>query len=119
MKKILIVDDNELNVTILLNAFGKVYDVRVALSAQEAFEAIEDELPDLMVLDIIMEEMSGIEVCKQIKSEERTKHIPVIFLTAAHEALKKSAYAAGADDFMGKPFERAVLRSKIKRLIKG
>ncbi len=119
MKKILIVDDNELNITILLNILGSVYDVSVALSAKEAFEAIEDELPDLIVLDIIMDEISGIEVCKKIKSGKRTEHIPVIFLTAAHDTLKKYAYDAGADDFMGKPFEGALLRSKIKRLIKG
>ncbi len=118
MTKILIVDDNELNITILLNALGSEYDVSVALSAKEAFEAIEEDLPDLIVLDIIMDKISGIEVCKKIKSEKRTDHIPVIFLTAAHDALKESAYKAGADDFMGKPFEGAVLRSKIKRLIK-
>jgi len=119
MKHILIVDDNELNITILLNALGDMYDVSVALSAEEAFEAIEDELPDLMVLDIIMDEMSGIEVCKKVKSDEKTEHIPVIFLTAAHDTLKSTAYDAGADDFMGKPFESALLRSKIKRLING
>lgn len=119
MKKILLVDDNELNITILLNALGKSYDASVALSAKDAFEAMADELPDLIVLDIMMEGMSGIEMCKKIKSEKRTAHIPVIFLTAAHDALKDSAYDAGGDDFMGKPFEGAILRSKIKRLIKG
>jgi len=118
VNKILIVDDNELNITILLNALGSIYDISVALSAKEALEAIEEELPDLIVLDIIMDEMSGIELCKKIKNEEITKHIPVIFLTAAHDALKESAYKAGADDFMGKPFEGAILRSKIKRLIR-
>ena len=117
MKKILIVDDNELNITILLNTLKDMYDISVALSAKEAFEAIEDELPDLIVLDIIMDEISGIEVCQKIKGEERTAHIPVIFLTAAHDALKETAYKAGADDFMGKPFEGALLRSKIKRLL--
>ena len=118
LKKILIVDDNELNITILLNTLGDMYDVSVALSAQEAFEAIEEELPELIVLDIIMDEVSGIEVCKKLKSDEKTEHIPVIFLTAAHDTLKSSAYDAGADDFMGKPFEGAILRAKIKRLIK-
>lgn len=118
MKKILIVDDNELNITILLNILGSKYDISVALSAKETFEIIEDELPDLIVLDIIMDEMNGIEVCKKIKSDKRTEHIPIIFLTAAHDVLKESAYEAGADDFMGKPFEGAMLRSKIKRLIK-
>ncbi|MEA2048083.1 MAG: response regulator [Campylobacterota bacterium] len=118
MKTILLVDDNDLNITILLNALGTEYDMRVALSAKEAFEAIEEELPDLMVLDIIMAEMSGLEVCKKLKSEKRTQHIPVVFMTAAHDILEDSAYEAGADDFIGKPFEAAILRSKIKRLIK-
>jgi len=114
----LIVDDNELNITIFLNALGDRYDVSVALSAKEAFEAIEDELPDLIVLDIMMDEMNGLEACKKLKNEMKTEHIPVIFLTAAHDTLKESAYEAGADDFMGKPFEGAILRSKIKRLVK-
>ncbi len=118
MKKILIVDDNELNITILLNALGNLYDISVALSGREAFEAIEEELPDLIVLDIIMDGISGIEVCKKIKSEKRTEHIPVVFLTAAHDALKDMAYEAGADDFLGKPFEGAMLQAKIQRLIK-
>jgi CheY-like chemotaxis protein len=117
LKKILIVDDNELNITLLLNTLGSEYDLSAALSAQEAFEAIEEELPDLIVLDIMMDGMDGLEVCKRIKSEKQTAHIPVIFLTAAHDALKESAYKAGADDFMGKPFEAAILRSKIKKLI--
>ena len=118
MKKILIVDDNELNIMIVLNVLGNRYDVSVALSATEAFEAIDDELPDLIVLDIVMEGISGLEVCKKIKSEKKTEHIPVVFLTAAHDALKEAAYEAGADDFIGKPFEGAVLRSIIKKLIK-
>ena len=118
MKRILIVDDNELNITILLNTLGNTYDVSVALSAKEAFEVLDDELPDLIVLDIMMEEMSGIEMCKKIKSEKRTEHIPVIFLTAAHDALKESAYEAGADDFMGKPFEGACIAFKNKKIAK-
>lgn len=117
MKKILIVDDNELNITILLEALGSLYDVSVALSAKEAFEVLEEELPDLIVLDIIMGEISGIEVCKKVKHEEKTQHIPVIFLTATYEALKTLAYDAGADDFMTKPFKADLLRAKIKTLI--
>jgi len=116
-KKVLLVDDNELNITILLNALGDFYDVSVALSGSEALEAIEDELPDLIVLDIYMDGISGIDVCKKIKKEKRTEHIPVIFLTAAHEALRDIANEAGADDFMGKPIEGAILRSKIKKLL--
>jgi putative two-component system response regulator len=117
MKKVLLVDDNELNITILLNALGDFYDVSVALSGAEALEAIKDELPDIIVLDIYMDDISGIDVCKKVKNEKNTKHIPIIFLTAAHEALREIASEAGADDFMGKPIEGAMLRSKIKRLL--
>lgn len=116
LKKVLIIDDNEMNITILLNTLGSTYDISVALNGKEAFEALKDEIPDLIVLDIIMGEISGLDVCKKVKSYERTKHIPVIFLTAAHDALKESAYEAGADDFMSKPFEGDLLRSKIKKL---
>jgi len=117
-KKVLLVDDNELNITILLNTLGDdIYDISVALSGAEALEAIEDELPDLIVLDICMDGISGIDVCKKVKNEKRTEHIPIIFLTAAHDALKDMANEAGADDFMGKPVEGAMLRSKIKKLL--
>jgi len=112
----LIVDDNELNITILLNLLSKNYDVSVALSGEDALESLEDEIPHLIVLDIIMPDMSGVDVCREIKSNARTKHIPVIFLTAAH-TFKYEAYDAGADDFVGKPFDLTALSRKIKKLI--
>lgn len=119
MKKILLVDDDELNITIMLNALRDLYDISVALSAKEAFEAIEEELPDLIVMDIMMKETSGLEACRKLKGDEKTAHIPVIILTAAHDTMKDAAYNAGADDFMGKPFEIAMFRAKIKKLLEG
>jgi len=119
VKKILLVDDDELNITIMLNALRDIYDISVALSAKEAFEAIEDELPDLIVMDIMMEETSGLEACRKLKGDEKTGDIPVIIVTAAHDTMKDAAYDAGADDFMGKPFEVALFRANIKRLIEG
>ena len=119
MKNILIVDDNEANITILLNVLKSEYDLSVALNGEDALEIIEEELPDLILLDIIMGEMSGIEVCRQIKSNKKTKHIPVIFLTATDEVLKEAAFQAGASDLMPKPFNTALLRARIKSLLEG
>lgn len=117
MKNILIVDDNEANITILLNVLKSEYDLSVALNGEDALEIIEEELPDIVLLDIIMDGMDGLEVCQKIKSDDKTKHIPVIFLTATDEALKEAAYRAGADDLMPKPFNIAMLRARIKSLL--
>jgi len=120
MNKILIIEDNELNITILIGALGKEYDLSVALDAEEAYEVLEDELPDLILLDIMLGSISGIEVCKRMKSDKNTAAIPVVFLTAANdELLKKSAVDAGGDGFMTKPFKADILRENIKTLIKG
>jgi len=116
-KNILIIDDNELNITILLNILGSTYDISVSLSANDAMEAIEDELPDLIVSDIYLGGASGIDICKNIKENENRKHIPIILMSAAHESLKSVALNIGADDFLGSPIEGAILRSKIKKLL--
>jgi len=120
MKKILIVEDNELNITILIGTLGKEYDLSVALDAEEAYEILDEELPDLILLDIILGATSGIEVCKRIRLDKKTAEIPVIFLTAANDELfKKSAVDAGGNGFMTKPFKSDILREKIQILIKG
>jgi len=116
-KTILIVDDNELNITILLNILGSTYDVSVSLGAEDAMESIEDELPDLIVSDIYLGGISGIDICRSIKEDENRKHIPIILVSAAHDSLKSVALSIGADDFLGSPIEGAILRSKIKKLL--
>jgi len=117
LKNILIVDDNVLNVTILLETLRDIYDICVALDGEDAIEAVEDHAPDLIILDIFMGSMSGLDVCKIIKSNSATSHIPVIFLTATDDVYKGMAYSAGADDFMTKPFAPDELKIKIKRLL--
>lgn len=117
MNKILIVDDNELSITILLEALGREYDVRVATNDVEVFEFLEEEIPDLIVLDIVLGEVNGIEICKKIKRNFRTRFIPIIFLTATYDLMRTEAYDAGADDFMVKPFRAKVLHKKIEALL--
>ncbi|NEQ33616.1 MAG: response regulator, partial [Leptolyngbya sp. SIO4C5] len=102
---ILVVDDKSNNVKLLskaLKAHG--YSVRGVLSGKMALRAI-DVLPDLILLDIMMPEMDGFEVCQQIKSMPRTRHIPVIFLSALSDTENKlKAFEIGGADYITKPF---------------
>jgi len=117
MKKILIVDDNEASITLLLGILGEKYELSAALSGEEALEALEDELPDLILLDVVMDGINGIDLCKKIKSDDSTKHIPVALLTATNNALSITARNAGANALIGKPFKVDFLQTKVKQLL--
>ncbi len=118
-KKILIVDDeiDLLRVTAFrLKNFG--YDVLTAANGQEALELIEKDQPDLILLDLRIPLISGYEVCKKIKSDNKLKAIPVIIFTASAVGdLTEKMLDIGADDFIVKPFEPQELLEKIKKLI--
>ena len=87
---VLVVDDTEANVDILVDALGEIYDVSVAMDGREAVETIAEEAPDLILLDIMMPEMDGYEVCETLKADERYEKIPIIFLTALTEIENKT-----------------------------
>lgn len=76
---------------------------------------MQDELPDLLLLDIWMSGEDGREICRTLKSMDRLKSIPVIMISASRD-IRESALAAGADDFLAKPFEMDDLLSRIERL---
>jgi two-component system, sensor histidine kinase and response regulator len=104
---ILIVDDEPDNLLLLeriLAAQG--YRVRTATSGPKALAAAQLQLPDLILLDILMPEMDGFEVCRQLKADERTRDVPVLFLSALDELKYKiQAFAAGGVDYITKPFQ--------------
>ncbi len=114
-KKILVVDDTKdilLVVSRRLQSWG--YEALTADSGEEALRVIERELPDLVLLDIMMPRMKGRDVCAKVKADPRTKHIPVIFLTALGLADHiKAGMDLGADDYIVKPFEPAELKERI------
>ncbi|MDH5559631.1 MAG: response regulator [Deltaproteobacteria bacterium] len=113
---ILIVDDSADNIRLLFNQFSKKgLDVRVANSGSLALEMVEVELPDLIILDIKMSGMDGFEVCSILKSKERLRDIPVIFISALSETnAKVRAFQSGGVDFITKPFHEDEVFVRVK-----
>jgi len=120
MAKILVVDDEEHILMILKDSLEfSGFQVVTASNGEEALEVVAREIPDLMVLDIGMPKLDGWEVCRRIKGTEKTKHIPVIILTAyAQTSDQRKGMELGADRFVTKPCDLAQLVDEINSLLK-
>ncbi|MGF1489510.1 MAG: EAL domain-containing protein [Prochloraceae cyanobacterium] len=114
-KKILIIDDLPDNLRLLSNTLKEQgYQVRCAKSGYMALMAVEGYKPDLILLDIKLPDIDGYQVCKQLKANEITREIPVIFLSALNDILYKTrAFAAGGVDYISKPFQIAEVLTRI------
>jgi signal transduction histidine kinase/ligand-binding sensor domain-containing protein/CheY-like chemotaxis protein len=118
-KTILVVEDNEELLQLMVRLLSKEYNVLTAENGKEAIVVIENENVELIISDIMMPEMDGIELCKYIKNTIEFSHIPIILLTAKNkEEDKAEAYESGADAFISKPFSLSVLYARIKNLLK-
>lgn len=104
---VLIVDDNRENLRLLSNILSRQgYTVRAALHGERALTSAQTSPPDIILLDIMMPDLNGYEVCKLLKADRRTKDIPVIFISALNEAFDKvKAFTIGAVDYVTKPFQ--------------
>jgi len=115
-KTILIVDDTSSNIDILVELLDETYDVIPALDGEFALEVAKEDRPDLILLDIMMPDMDGFEVCSRLKADENTKDIPVIFITAnTDEESIENAYDIGGTDYVTKPFRPKELLSRVKK----
>jgi len=118
MKKILLVEDNEHNITILLSILGEEYDIRVCTSAEDALSILDEDLPDLMIIDVFLGAMNGIEFCRIVKNSDYTRLIPVIILTAVtYNCVAEEGFKAGANLFLTKPYKPQTLQECIQRLL--
>jgi len=117
---ILIVDDTVENIDLLKAVLeSRDFDVKTASSGLQAIAAIQESIPDLVVLDVMMPGMSGYEVCQVIRQDPKTRLLPVLMLSALDPALEKvKGLEAGADDFLGKPLNQAELFAKIESLLR-
>lgn len=113
---ILIVDDSQVSIQVLSHQLQNAgYSISVAMDGKKALDVVEKDLPDLVLLDIMMPDMDGYEICRRIRDNEGTRMIPVIFLTArsSKEDIVQG-FEAGAVDYVTKPFNTAELLARVR-----
>ncbi len=112
---IMIVDDTEMNISILVDALGDDYDLVIAINGVEALELMKEEKPDLVLLDIMMPEMDGYTVLEKMNEDTSNNNIPVILLSAIVDSESKTkGFSLGAVDYVTKPFELAEVKARVK-----
>jgi len=113
--RILVVDDTAENIDVLISLLKSDYMLVAARSGEKALEMVAKNPPDLILLDIMMPDMDGYETCRHLKADEKTRLIPIIFVTAMSEAMDETkAFNLGAVDYVTKPFVPVVIKARIK-----
>ncbi len=113
--RVLIVDDEPGNIKILSNVLSQDYALSVATTGRQALEVARVQSPDIVLLDMIMPEMDGVEVCELLKAGEDTRDIPVIFVTSMSDTVNEErGFDAGAVDYISKPISPPIVRARVK-----
>jgi two-component system cell cycle response regulator len=120
MASILVVDDEPENLELMEGILAPTgHTVRTASGGREALQAVEQELPDLILLDLLMPGVSGFEVCEMLRADSRTAHIPIIIITAlAQLGIKERVLTLGADDYLTKPIQRGDVLSRVEAMLR-
>lgn len=115
---LLVIDDNEDLRNLISSLFSDSYHVVTAEDGSEAMNIVIDQIPDIILCDVMMPKMDGYEFCKKIRSDVRTSHIPIILLSAkSSDENKYLGLKAGADDYIAKPFNTDLLKIKMSKII--
>lgn len=116
--KILVVDDERINIQILFEGLSNEYNILATSTGKDALKVAKEQIPDLILLDIMLDDLDGYEVCKELKKNQTTANIPVIFVTGrdtAEDELK--GLEAGAVDYFRKPFSIPLVKMRISKQI--
>ncbi len=112
--RLLVVDDQPVNIQALYQVFAKDSEVFMATNGQQAIDVCRQKRPDLILLDVLMPDMDGIEVCKILKADTETQNIPIIFVTSQDSPEEETrGLEVGAVDFITKPVNPAVVRARV------
>jgi CheY-like chemotaxis protein len=115
---ILCVDDEPVNLTIMEELLQDSYELSTVMSGESCLQQVDKQRPDLILLDVNMPEMDGLETCTRLKSNIETTEIPIIFVSAlASQAELMAGYEAGGDDYITKPFSEEILQRKLQILL--
>jgi len=120
MAKVLIVDDERANLELMeAMVTQEGYQAILTMDGEKALQMVQESRPDIIMMDVVMPKMNGIEACRKIKTNPMSYAIPVIIVTALNATEEKiKAIQAGADDFISKPFDRQELSARLKSLLR-
>jgi sigma-B regulation protein RsbU (phosphoserine phosphatase) len=117
--RVLIVDDVKANVDILVHALSGEYKLSVALGGQQALDAVDRNQPDLVLLDIVMPDIDGYEICRRLRAAEATRELPIMFLSSLEDVKDKArGFEVGGNDYLTKPFEVLEVKARVRSLLK-
>jgi phosphoserine phosphatase RsbU/P len=117
--RVLIVDDVKANVDILVEALRDEYKLSVALDGTRALDAVSRNPPDLVLLDIVMPDIDGYEICSRLRSNEATRELPIMFLSSLEDVKDKArGFEVGGNDYLTKPFEILEVKARVRSLLK-
>jgi phosphoserine phosphatase RsbU/P len=117
--RVLIVDDVKANVDILVQALRSDYKLSVALDGRQALDAVRRSPPDLILLDIVMPDVDGYEICRTLRATEATRELPIMFLSSLEDVTDKTrGFEAGGNDYLTKPFEMLEVKARVRSLLK-
>jgi phosphoserine phosphatase RsbU/P len=117
--RVLIVDDVKANVDVLVQALSGDYKLSVALGGQQALDAVRRSPPDLILLDIVMPDIDGYEICRRLRAAEATRELPIMFLSSLEDVKDKArGFEVGGNDYLTKPFEILEVKARVRSLLK-
>ena len=117
--RVLIVDDVKANVDVLVKALSNDYKLSVALGGEQALEAVRRSPPDLILLDIVMPDVDGYEICRRLRATEATRELPIMFLSSLEDVKDKTrGFEVGGNDYLTKPFEILEVKARVRSLLK-